>query len=68
MAVEANGSEQQAELICSFNHCLLCLTMERTGREEPPLLELWVKMDCIFLEEFIKMELNSLDSSLSHLG
>lgn len=31
MAAEWNGSEQQAELICSFNHCLLCLTMEGAG-------------------------------------
>lgn len=44
MAAEQNSCEQQAELICSFNHCLLCLTMERAGREERSL-ELPLKMD-----------------------
>lgn len=33
MAAEANGSEQQTVLICSFNHCLLCLTIGVAARE-----------------------------------
>ena len=48
MAAEQNSCEQQAELICSFNHCLLRLTMERAGREERSL-ELQLKMDSAFI-------------------
>lgn len=46
MAVEQNSCEQQAELICSFNHCFLRLTMELAGREERSL-ELRLKMDSV---------------------